>query len=192
MTLPCLSPSTWISMWRGSVMNFSMKTRSSPNEDAASDLARAKPSATSSGGIGDAHALAAAAGRGLDHHRIADLVGDASPPAPAPRSRRDSPGTVETLAAAAAFFDSILSPIAAMAPGLGPMKTMPASASAFGKGLALGEEAVARMHGLRAGRAGRPRRSCRSRGRIGPPAAGPIWTASSAISTCSASRSASE
>ncbi len=26
--------------------------------------------------IGDAHALAAAAGRGLDHHRIADLVGD--------------------------------------------------------------------------------------------------------------------
>ena len=29
------------------------------------------------GGIGDAHALAAAAGRGLDHHRIADLVGDA-------------------------------------------------------------------------------------------------------------------
>ncbi len=26
--------------------------------------------------VGDAHALAAAAGRGLDHHRIADLVGD--------------------------------------------------------------------------------------------------------------------
>ena len=28
------------------------------------------------GRMGDAHALAAAAGRGLDHHRIADLVGD--------------------------------------------------------------------------------------------------------------------
>ena len=28
-------------------MNFSTKTRSSPNEEAASDLARAKPSATS-------------------------------------------------------------------------------------------------------------------------------------------------
>ena len=35
-------------MWRGSVMNFSMKTRSSPKDDAASDFARAKPSATSS------------------------------------------------------------------------------------------------------------------------------------------------
>ena len=57
-------------------MNFSTKTRSSPKEDAASDLARAKPSATSPARIGDAHALAAAAGRGLDHHRIADLVGD--------------------------------------------------------------------------------------------------------------------
>jgi acetyl/propionyl-CoA carboxylase alpha subunit len=32
-------------MWRGSVMNFSTKTRSSPKEDEASDLARAKPSA---------------------------------------------------------------------------------------------------------------------------------------------------
>jgi hypothetical protein len=35
-------------MWRGSVMNFSTNTRSSPKEDPASDLARAKPSATSS------------------------------------------------------------------------------------------------------------------------------------------------
>ena len=76
MTLPCLSPSTWISMWRGLTMNFSMNTRSSPNEDFASDLARAKPSATSARGMRDAHALAAAAGRGLDHHRIADLFGD--------------------------------------------------------------------------------------------------------------------
>ncbi len=43
------------------------------------------------------------------------------------------PGTVETLALAAAFFDSILSPMAAMALGLGPMKTIPAFASAVGK-----------------------------------------------------------
>jgi hypothetical protein len=39
--------STWISMWRGSSMNFSMKTRSSPNEERASELARAKPSSVS-------------------------------------------------------------------------------------------------------------------------------------------------
>ena len=35
-------------MWRGLTMNFSTKTRSSPNDDFASDFARAKPSATSS------------------------------------------------------------------------------------------------------------------------------------------------
>ena len=35
-------------------------------------------------------------------------------------------------AAFAAFFDSILSPIASMAPGFGPMKTMPAASSARG------------------------------------------------------------
>ena len=40
------------------------------------------------------------------------------------------PGTVETWARAAAFFDSILSPMAAIALGFGPMKTMPALASA--------------------------------------------------------------
>jgi hypothetical protein len=40
---------------------------------------------------------------------------------------------VETFAAAAAFFDSILSPMAAMAAGLGPMNTIPAAARALGK-----------------------------------------------------------
>ncbi len=45
----------------------------------------------------------------------------------------DAAGTVDTSAAAAAFFDSILSPIAAIALGLGPMKTMPAASRASGK-----------------------------------------------------------
>ena len=40
------------------------------------------------------------------------------------------PGTVDTLALAAAFLDSILSPMAAIALAFGPMKTMPAFASA--------------------------------------------------------------
>ena len=57
-------------------MNFSMKTRSSPKLDFASERARANPSFDLGAAVGDAHALAAAAGRGLDHHRIADLVGD--------------------------------------------------------------------------------------------------------------------
>ena len=40
--LPCASPSTWISMWRGSSMYFSMKTRSSPKLARASLLRRAE------------------------------------------------------------------------------------------------------------------------------------------------------
>jgi hypothetical protein len=39
------------------------------------------------------------------------------------------PGTVDTLALAANFFDSILSPIARMASAWGPMNTMPAAAA---------------------------------------------------------------
>src|SRR3981189_1645292 len=83
ITWPCLSPNTWISMWRGSTMNFSIKKRWSPNGDFASALASWKPSATAAPacgtrgpGVRDQHALAAAAGGGLDHHGIADLVGD--------------------------------------------------------------------------------------------------------------------
>ena len=40
------------------------------------------------------------------------------------------PGTVDTLASLANFFDSILSPIALMAFGFGPMKAMPSLSSA--------------------------------------------------------------
>jgi hypothetical protein len=51
-----------------------MKTRSSPKEDFASALAGSPLPLPCH--YGNAHALAAAAGRRLDHHRIADLVGD--------------------------------------------------------------------------------------------------------------------
>jgi hypothetical protein len=45
----------------------------------------------------------------------------------------------------ASFLDSILSPIAAIAPGVGPMKAMPAAFSASAKlKCVLGQEAVAR------------------------------------------------
>ena len=43
------------------------------------------------------------------------------------------PGTVLTFAALANFFDSILSPMARIAFGLGPMKTMPSASSASQK-----------------------------------------------------------
>ena len=138
-------------MWRGLTMNFSMNTRSSPNEDFASERARAKPSATSLASNGDAHALAAAAGRGLDHHRIADLVGDLHRVLGV-LDHAEMAGHGRDLGRGGGLLAiSILSPIAAMALGLGPMKTMPAFSSATGKRLALGQEAVARMHRLGAG-----------------------------------------
>ena len=48
MQLPCLSPSTWISIWRGWVTNFSMKIRSSPKDAAASFFEDWNPSRVSS------------------------------------------------------------------------------------------------------------------------------------------------
>ena len=55
---------------------------------------------------------------------------------------------MDTLALAAAFLISILSPMAAIALGFGPMKTIPAFCQRHGKRLALRQEAVAWMHGL--------------------------------------------
>ena len=44
---PCASPSTCTSMWRGSSMNFSMNTRSSPNAARASFWQLTNPSRAS-------------------------------------------------------------------------------------------------------------------------------------------------
>jgi hypothetical protein len=101
--------------------------------------------------IGDAHALAAAAGRGLDHHRIADLVGDLHrvllvvDHAEMARHGRDFGGGRRLLA-----FDLV-------AHGGDGVRVRPdeRDAGRFERArerLALGEEAVARMHRLRAGR----------------------------------------
>ena len=57
-------------------MNFSINTRSSPNEDFASERARVKPFPHLGLAVRHAHALAAAAGAGLDHHGIANFLGD--------------------------------------------------------------------------------------------------------------------
>ena len=132
-------------------MNFSMKTRSSPNDALASAFASPKPSATSRGRMRDPHPLAAAAGGGLDHHGIADLVGDLHRVLFVLDDAEDSPARWRRWPLAAAFLDSILSPIAAMAPALGPMKTMPAFRQRARKSLALGQESIAGMHGLGAG-----------------------------------------
>jgi hypothetical protein len=81
---------------------------------------------------GDADALAAAAGRGLDHHRIADLLGDLHGMrgvvdlADVAGHARDARGLGELLALDLVAHGS-------MAPGLGPMKTIPSSAQRCAK-----------------------------------------------------------
>jgi hypothetical protein len=141
-----LSPSTWISMWRGSVMNFSMKTRSSPKEPSLRSVG-AETVAGLGVVIGDAHALAAAAGRGLDHHGIADLAAiftasSASSMSPV------KPGTVDTPASLGELLgDSILSPMASMAWGRADEDDLRLR-QRLGELRVLGEEAVAGMHGL--------------------------------------------
>ena len=101
--------------------------------------------------MGDAHALAAAAGRSLDHHRIADLVGDLHrrvvvlDDAEMARHGRDlgGGGRLLGLDLVAHGGDRLGVRADEDDAGLGQRHR---------KGLALGQEAVARMHGLGAGR----------------------------------------
>ena len=62
-------------MWRGRTRYFSTSTWSSPKLDFASRWQEASAAANSAPSFDDAHALAAAAGAGLDQHRIADRIG---------------------------------------------------------------------------------------------------------------------
>jgi hypothetical protein len=81
---------------------------------------------------GHAQALAAAAGAGLDHHRVADALRDLH----RALGRLDGvvvAGMVLTLAASASFLDAILSPMAAIECALGPMKAMPSSSQRLAK-----------------------------------------------------------
>ena len=139
---------------------------------------------------GDAHALAAAAGRGLDHDGIADLGGDL-----------DGVLGIRDLAQVAGHGRDLglgrrLLALDLVAHG-GNRARVGADEDDAGllerdrERLALGQEAVARMHGLGArGAAGLDdlvdqQVDCAAGG-------GPMATASSAISTCRPSRSASE
>ena len=119
-------------------------------------LARAESSARRKlGWLGDdPHALAAAAGDRLDQHRIADQRALPSAKRRFVLARRDSRAhgtparSISALAAA-------LAPMARIAAGGGPMKTMPAAVAGFGEIRVLGQEAVAGMDRLRAARARR-------------------------------------
>ena len=85
MALPLPSPSTWISMWRGFCEIF-LDIDRVVAERGLGFGARGRRARVASRlrCVRDLHAASAAAGRGLDQHRIADLVGDSH----APRRRR--------------------------------------------------------------------------------------------------------
>ena len=131
-------------------MNFSMKTRSSPNDDLASALREPEAFCDLGFRMRNAHALAAAAGRGLDHHRIADLVGDLhrllfvldDAEMAGDRGNLGLGGCLLGFDLVAHGGDGI---------GVGADEHNAGLLERAGKRLALGQEAVARMHGLRAG-----------------------------------------
>ena len=102
-------------------------------------------------GIGNAHALAAAAGGSLDHHRIADVVGDLH--------RLDFVGDDAEMAGHGGdvcggrrFFGLDLVAHGGNGLGIRPDKDDAGSFQRLGEGLALGQEAVAGMHCLGARR----------------------------------------
>ena len=98
---------------------------------------------------GDAHALAATAGRGLQHDRIADLVGNAHrmvsilDHAEEARHGRDLCRIGEFLR-----FDLVAH--GSNGAGVGADEDDAGILQRIGKGLALGQKAIARMHGLSA------------------------------------------
>ena len=103
------------------------------------------------GGMRDAHALAAAAGRGLDHHRIADLVGDLDRLLVV-RDDAEMAGHGRDLGRGGGLLGLDL--VAHRGDGLGvrPDEDDAGLGQRLRKRLALGEKAVARMHRLGAGR----------------------------------------
>ena len=131
-------------------MNFSTKTRSSPNDDMASDSGAREALGDLVARMGDAHALAAAAGRGLDHHGIADFVGDlgrvlgALDHAEEAGNGRDLGGVGEFLR-----FDLVAHRLDGAR--VGADEDDARAAERLREGGALGEKAVARMHRLGAG-----------------------------------------
>ena len=92
----------------------------------------------------DAHPLAAAAGRGLDHHRVAVLAGEGTISASAGLGACGA-GQDRHAGSRASCLAATLSPISSIASGGGPMKRSPASAHGLGEPGVLGEEAVAGM-----------------------------------------------
>ena len=109
-------------MWRGRATSFSTNSAPSPNAASASLRQRANASAISVGLVDGAHAAAAAAGRGLEHHRIADRGGQRLGRLGAEASAPALPGTTGMPSDWASARARTLSPNRASVAGEGPMK----------------------------------------------------------------------
>ena len=147
-TLPWLSPNTCTSIWRGRWIYFSISTRSSPNDAAASRWQRSERVGKVCRRIDLAHALAAAAGDRLDQHRIADLrrlrSAGARPTGPRPDSRASRARPPRAINFLAASF----SPMARIAAGGGADPDQPGVDHRLGELGILGQEAIAGMDRL--------------------------------------------
>ncbi len=104
---------------------------------------------------GDAHAAAAAAGRRLDQHGIAHLVGQLAEPRLRSSISPSLPGTTGTPACLASLRASFLLPSSRIASCGGPMNSMLQARQTSAKCGVFGEEAVAGMDGLDVGDLGR-------------------------------------
>ena len=148
---PLPSASTWISMWRGASMYFSTYTAPLPKAACASALRLAHGGVQLRGLVHDADALAAAAGRRLDHHRQADRARATSSASAASSTTPSEPGVTGTPAAVMVARAAALSPIRSIDSGLRADELdalLAAEARELG---ALGQEAIAGMDGLGAG-----------------------------------------
>ena len=106
--------------------------------------------------------------------------------------KKPVPGSSGTRFSAASSRAVCFSPNARICSGVGPMKTMPVRFARFGELGVLAQKAIAGMDRLRPGLCARRRASPRSRDSFAPAVAARCRTASSACSTCSECRSASE
>ena len=125
------SPSSCTSMCRGCSSRRSKYTRSSPNDDCASDRANCHRIREILGRAHDAHPLAAAAGDGLHEQRIAHDVGRLRPVRVVGRSRRRrerrrrSPARPAHRREPRSRARAVLLPIARIASALGPDERQP-------------------------------------------------------------------
>ena len=186
-----MSPMIWISTWRERGAKRSRNTVSSPNAPAASRRAPSTPPLELAGRLDQPHALAAAAGAGLDQQRVADRLGHRASASPASPSRR-WPGSTGTPASSIRSRASVFEPIASIASGAGPIQVRPGVGHRARERRVLGQEAVAGVDRVGARVAARPATTASARRYESAGAGPPMATARSASRTNGASASASE